>query len=132
MGCNMCVVKRPEEQYRIMFQVGHQGGLLSVNHEMMQVFPEASFMSVFFKSFRGSFRINHTEPAVLRPRRDLSRWFSAWSQHGNIHVCLVFQLQLILILTCPDVHEGTNTWSFSSSPCFHQGFAVETEMMVKN
>lgn len=21
MGCNMCVVKRPEEQYRIMFQV---------------------------------------------------------------------------------------------------------------
>uniref|UniRef100_A0A674MEQ3 PDZ domain containing 4 n=1 Tax=Takifugu rubripes TaxID=31033 RepID=A0A674MEQ3_TAKRU len=22
MGCNMCVVKRPEEQYRIMFQVG--------------------------------------------------------------------------------------------------------------
>ncbi|TWW56063.1 hypothetical protein D4764_08G0000500 [Takifugu flavidus] len=22
MGCNMCVVKRPEEQYRIMFQTG--------------------------------------------------------------------------------------------------------------
>ena len=25
MGCNMCVVKRPEEQYRILFQVGRRG-----------------------------------------------------------------------------------------------------------
>lgn len=27
MGCNMCVVKRPEEQYRIMFQVGNRSKL---------------------------------------------------------------------------------------------------------
>ena len=37
MGCNMCVVKRPEEQYRIMFQVRNQ----------IQVFPEASVISVY-------------------------------------------------------------------------------------
>uniref|UniRef100_A0AAZ1XHG2 PDZ domain-containing protein n=1 Tax=Oreochromis aureus TaxID=47969 RepID=A0AAZ1XHG2_OREAU len=31
MGCNMCVVKRPEEQYRIMFQVRHLSTLVCGN-----------------------------------------------------------------------------------------------------
>ncbi|KAM6925534.1 PDZ domain-containing protein 4-like [Xenentodon cancila] len=28
MGCNMCVVHKPEEQYRVMFQKGHIGNML--------------------------------------------------------------------------------------------------------
>ncbi|XP_015246536.1 PREDICTED: PDZ domain-containing protein 4-like [Cyprinodon variegatus] len=28
MGCNMCVVQKPEEQYRVMFQRGHVGNML--------------------------------------------------------------------------------------------------------
>ncbi|XP_056130361.1 PDZ domain-containing protein 4-like [Lampris incognitus] len=28
MGCNMCVVQKPEEQYRVMFQKGHIGNML--------------------------------------------------------------------------------------------------------
>ncbi|KAF6721232.1 PDZ domain-containing protein 4 [Oryzias melastigma] len=28
MGCNMCVVQKPEEQYRVMFQKGHIGHML--------------------------------------------------------------------------------------------------------
>lgn len=33
MGCNMCVVKRPEEQYKIMFQVRSQHVLRTDGHK---------------------------------------------------------------------------------------------------
>ncbi|XP_059383234.1 PDZ domain-containing protein 4-like isoform X2 [Carassius carassius] len=47
MGCNMCVVQKPEEQYRVMFQRGQINGMLcslngEVNRDLTGLSPEQS------------------------------------------------------------------------------------------
>uniref|UniRef100_A0A667WIX8 PDZ domain containing 4 n=1 Tax=Myripristis murdjan TaxID=586833 RepID=A0A667WIX8_9TELE len=47
MGCNMCVVNRPEEQYRVMFQVG--------NHFFLQLFgPWKEICALLWRRENGS------------------------------------------------------------------------------